>query len=133
GDCSPGRGRVGTGGGDGRGWTANTVGLAGVWDLATRRPLGTVAVPPGQAVTAAAFVDGGRHLVTACLDPGSSPSLQTPYGRGQVRVCDAATGDPVRDLPGPTMGFEHVAVSPDGRRVAALTRYGTRVTVWDAA
>jgi WD40 repeat protein len=48
-----------------------------------------------------------------------------------VKVWDATSGQEALTLPGHTGGVWSVAFSPDGQRLASVSREGT-VKVWDA-
>ncbi|MFI9509357.1 protein kinase [Nocardia sp. NPDC052566] len=90
------------------------------WDLATDRTTTTVLDGPSNPIAAAAFLPGGRSVIT-----GSD--------NGTVLLWDCATGRAM------DIGFGRhgdcvlaVAASPDGARVATASADGT-VRSWDAA
>jgi WD40 repeat protein len=76
-----------------------------LWDASTGEPCATFPPHPG-VVRTLAFGPGGRWLVTAC------------DGDDQLRIWDVATAR-VRKVRGPGTQTQTIAVSPDGRRVAA--------------
>src|SRR5262249_25338577 len=61
--------------------------------------------------------------------------LITSSGDGSVRIWNTATGSGVRELrlPGKPLRYYLAAVSPDGRRVAAIDIMGATAAVWAAA
>lgn len=83
-------------------------GLVEVWDAATGRAMHALEGGP-VAVTAVAFGRDGRVLAAG-------------DAAGVVRTWDAATGDPLAPLgPAATLPITSLAVSRDGRRLAAST------------
>ncbi|HEX4811501.1 MAG TPA: serine/threonine-protein kinase [Nonomuraea sp.] len=105
----------------GRALAARTPGGLGLWDPATRRPLGAP-LPWSQPLPAMAFSGGGGRLAAA-------------DGRA-VRVIDVASGTAVREL-----RFDRdvhaLALSPDGGTLAVshagMGAAGGPVELWDVA
>jgi WD40 repeat protein len=105
------------------------VGQVTVWDLATGRELRRIPEREG-VVLAVAFSPDGE-----CVAGASAPQLvlltgvgwSHVWGRGQVRVWDAATGEARLTLAWP--GCRRVAFSADGRRLVALNHL--RPYAWD--
>ena len=93
---------------------------AQIWDADTRRLRFTL--PHGEVVYQAAYTADGARLVTAA-------------GDGAVRIWDAARGRLIRELRGGATQLRYylVALSPDGRLVAATEGQGKVTHVWDAA
>jgi WD40 repeat protein len=90
-----------------------------VWDTTTGECLYTIQGHQ-NGIHAMVFSPDGRHLITGCHDH-------------YVRAWDAATGALVRDLGQlEESGVNDVAVSPDGRRVAACGRgWSATLKIWD--
>lgn len=81
---------------------------------------------PSTLVRGIAYSHDGRFLATA-----SAPWRE--FGVGQVRVLNAATGEPVCDFPERVeRGMFGIAFSPDGRRLVTVCP-GRPVRVWDPA
>lgn len=96
--------------------TSGVPGFAQLWDLATRRP---VLELPGHTdfVLSLAFAASGRRIATGCSD-------------GFIRVWDADQGTIVRSIRLPYGKPFEVALSPDGRLVAA-TDDASVTWLWD--
>jgi WD40 repeat protein len=91
-----------------------------VWDADTHRRLFTL--PHGTEVHRAVYTADGARIVTAA--------------HGDVRVWDAAGGALVRTLTRPPargtpLDYYRVAVSPDGRLIAAIDGDGAMADVWE--
>jgi WD40 repeat protein len=96
---------------------------ARIWDAQTHQLLFTLA--HGDTVYHAVYSADGARIVTAC-------------GDGIVRVWDAAAGTLLRKLGRAQHGersarYYRVAMSPDGRLVAAIDVMGEMADVWDAS
>jgi WD40 repeat protein len=93
---------------------------ARVWDARTQGLLFTL--PHGDTVYHAVYSADGTRLVTA-------------GGDGLVQIWDAARGARLRELKhdGKPLRYFAVAISPDGRRIAAIDMVGAVADVWDAA
>jgi len=96
---------------------------AQIWDAQTNRLLFTL--PHGDIVYQAVYSTDGAKLLTAGSD-------------GMVKIWDAASGGLVRELTqkrsdGKLSRYVRVAVSPDGKLVAAIDFMGDVAHVWDAA
>jgi WD40 repeat protein len=93
-----------------------------VWDAQTHRLLFTLA--HGDTVYHAVYSADGTRIITA-------------GGDGSVRIWDAADGSSVRKLVQPRRDgkpsrYVVVALSPDGKLVAAIDLLGAVAHVWDA-
>jgi WD40 repeat protein len=92
---------------------------AQIWDSETYRLLFTL--PHGCEVSQAVYSPDGARLVTVA--------------RAMVRIWDAKTGVLLRELKAKQgsapSDFDGVAVSPDGRLVAAIDASGGLTRVWD--
>ena len=88
-----------------------------IWDLATSKQR-VITNSPHTCVVQAFFPDG-------CL------LAQCDQVNPVVRLCDTATGAERALLHGPSGAVQAVAVSTDGKRLAAADFHGT-VTFWDA-
>lgn len=93
---------------------------AQVWDARTNQRMFTL--PHGDAVYHAVYSADGTRLITAS-------------GDGLVRIWDATTGAPVRELKhdGKPLRYYVAAISPDGKLIAAIDMAGAVTHVWDAA
>jgi WD40 repeat protein len=85
--------------------------------------LGTVRLRHPDRVTSVGFTPDGKTVVAGCLDGD---------GKGPIRFWDPSTGRLLRclDLP---YGTESLAVSPDGRTLAAQGGGRNYVYLWDVA
>jgi WD40 repeat protein len=107
---------------------ATEYGVATVWDPATGRQLHEIR----NAAQALAFTPDGQALITGQWEKVE----QTDRGlmltnRLGLKMSDPATGKELRMLRGPDLHDVHgVAVSPDGRQVAAVD-LGDTLSVWD--
>ncbi|PZF99756.1 nSTAND1 domain-containing NTPase [Micromonospora deserti] len=138
---------------------ANADSAVQLWDLAGRRLLGTL--PHPEPVTAVAFLHDDRTLLTNSADgigrlwtvpgpvlPRSDKTVTTvafhPRDRllaaagADVQLWDVtdanrpvAVGPPLLAPPGYDRMAGTVAISPDGRTLAAGTRQGNTVVLWD--
>jgi WD40 repeat protein/tRNA A-37 threonylcarbamoyl transferase component Bud32 len=97
------------------GWGAR--GSVHVWEVATRRPVEPFGGPPaGEFLEGLAFTPTGQELFTGT--------------RTNVRLWDVASGRLRREIEGSTGRCTALALSGDGRRLAASFK-GTEATVWD--
>ncbi len=92
-------------------------GKAHVWDLARREELHVLQASQGrpgstQIAEAVAFAPDGKSLITGSWDT-------------TLRLWDAATGKPVRDLVGHDAPLQSAAFSPDGKTLASGDADGT--------
>ena len=76
-----------------------------------------IVLPHGSVVYEAAFHPQGEFVVTACAD-------------GKIRVFPVQGGSPV-ELDGKQGELQHVACSPDGKRLAATAANGA-IVVWSS-
>jgi WD40 repeat protein len=111
--------------------TACRDGLVRFWDAQTLQRL-PVQMPHPYPVQSLAFSRDGAVLVTGC-----GAIYRPRVGPGEVRVWDAATGQLLLQPPPPRTGWDAdivygVALSPDGRTVAAASEDG-RAWLWDLA
>jgi WD40 repeat protein/serine/threonine protein kinase len=107
---------------DGRQIVTTDDACARIWDARTSRLMFTL--PHGDTVYDARYSADGARLVTAS-------------GDGAVRIWDASTGALVHTLKqaradGKPARFFALALSPDGRLVAAIDTAGAVAHVWDA-
>jgi WD40 repeat protein len=111
--------------------TACRDGVVRLWDVQTLQRL-PVRLRHPYPVQSLAFSRDGAVLVT-----GSGAIYRPRVGPGEVRVWDAATGQLLVLQPTPHTGWNAdilygVALSPDGRTVAAASEDG-RAWLWDLA
>jgi WD40 repeat protein len=93
-----------------------------LWDVATRRQIGSNLSGQGSPVNSVAFSPDGKTLA---VGSGYLSNDDT------VRLWDVATGRQIRSpLTGPTGPVNSVAFSPDGKTLAAGSAGGT-VWLWD--
>jgi RNA polymerase sigma factor (sigma-70 family) len=91
-----------------------------VWDVAGgRQERAITCAGASHQMEAVAFSPDGRRLAVA------------DYGRGVVRLLDAATGEELRQLA--QGGPAALAFAPDGKTLAAGGRGGGAVVLWDVA
>jgi WD40 repeat protein/serine/threonine protein kinase/tetratricopeptide (TPR) repeat protein len=88
-----------------------------VWDVET----GELIASYGQdeEVACVAFSPDGHCIVSGGRDGG-------------IKVRDAASGAEMATMPGHSGGINHVAFSPDGRRIVSCARADNTVRIWDA-
>jgi WD40 repeat protein len=91
-----------------------------LWDVATGKQLSKVRIDDKQWVANVAFLPGGKEVVVASTD-------------GLLTVWDVAAGKEVRRLAGRRGTGSLLAVSPDGKTVAAGSYYDGSVQTFDAA
>jgi len=93
---------------------------ARIWDARTNRLV--FALPHGDTVYQAVYSADGARLVTA-------------VGDSTVRIWDTATGKCLHTLShgGRALRYYAVAISPDGKLVAAIDMAGAVADAWDAA
>jgi WD40 repeat protein/DNA-binding SARP family transcriptional activator len=132
-------------------------GTARLWDAATGKRLGVLR--PDGVVSEAAFSPDGRFIVTGeyeggvtVWDTGTLKQVRafdahpnsaigglafgpdgmfvTSGGDGTAKVWDFDSGEERATLRGHTAGLQHVAVAPDGSRVATASDDGT-AKLWD--
>lgn len=84
--------------------------------------LGTVRLRHGARISCMAVFPDGKKMVSACRE---NPLEQ----HNMLVIWDAATGKELRQV-GPQVAVEHVAISPDGKKIASGGI--TLVCVWDA-
>lgn len=106
--------------------TGYSDGSVRLWDLETGNALWTVQTHNAMAgVTALVFSSDGAYLTTASgwkYGPGT--------GDNEAKIWDVETGRLVRTLEGHSHWICSVAFSPDGRRIATISRDGT-AKIWD--
>jgi WD40 repeat protein len=98
-----------------------------VWDAQTGRELLTLKGHTRAVVSVAFSPDGTRLASSSSLPNGISNRNE----RVEVKVWDAQTGQESLTLQGHRRSVDSVAFSPDGKRLATLSRDNT-VKVWDA-
>ena len=97
---------------------SNSDGTARIWDVASGRPLVTLAGHTG-VVGSVRFDPKGSRAITASDD-------------GTARLWDVASGKLLATLSGHTDAVGDAHFSPDGKRIITMSRDGT-VRLWDAA
>jgi WD40 repeat protein/tetratricopeptide (TPR) repeat protein/tRNA A-37 threonylcarbamoyl transferase component Bud32 len=110
--------------GDNRLWLTDTSNGARPFQLPSLRPLPPAALPAGRRLLGLAF-NGRGERVTAEAEPGAA-----------VHVLDLRAGKTLWQLHESGLSAnDHVAFSPDGKRLAATlsTPQGQKVNVWDSA
>ncbi|MFL5339373.1 MAG: sigma-70 family RNA polymerase sigma factor [Gemmataceae bacterium] len=95
----------------------NLRGPVRIWDLSTGRE--RYSFDPGKTMTMAASPDG-KWLVTT----GRKPTF---------RVWDPATGMELRSFGGADRYFSEIAISPDGKFIAAIPSNEDPLQLWDVA
>ncbi len=105
---------------DGRQIVTTDDACARIWDARTNGLLFTLR--HGDTVYHAVYSADGTRIVTAS-------------GDGTVKIWDAASGARLRELThdGKPLRYYVAAISPDGKRVAAIDLMGEVVDAWDAA
>jgi len=84
-----------------------------LWRTLQGNELQTMTHPP--MVKGVAPAPNGQWLATAATD-------------GMIRIWDVVTGKQLQEFPGnPVLGFRSLAVSPDGRHLAALSETGIQI------
>jgi RNA polymerase sigma factor (sigma-70 family) len=101
-----------------------------LWDAATGRQLRSW-VAGEDPFACLAFAEGGKVVITA----GSGIRTVAPNPEYSIRLWDMDTGKERRHLRTGPWNPEHIAVSPDGRVLAAVCSAGNgaegRVRLWD--
>jgi WD40 repeat protein len=101
-----------------------------LWDAQTGQNLMTFTGHTGTVASVAFSPDGARIASSTSL-PGSYSLEAGQNERAEVIVWDAQTGQQLFALQGHRRFVNSVAYSPDGKRLATLSRDNT-VKVWDA-
>jgi WD40 repeat protein len=101
-----------------------------VWDAQTGQELTTCKGHTAPVVSVAFSPDGAR-LGSSSGRPNSISTFGDPGEPGEVLVWDARTGQKLLSLKGHSRYVNSVAFSPDGKRLATLSRDHS-VKVWDA-
>src|SRR5262249_15161965 len=81
-----------------------------------------------SAVVSLAFSPDSKRVIRSVSRPGGQGPPEAPV---EVKVWDAETGQEILLLKGDSRFGDSVAYSPDGKRLATLSRDNT-VKVWDA-
>ena len=98
--------------------TGNTWGVAQIWNVVTRQPIGETMVHE-ETVSSAAFSPDGSRVLTGSFD-------------STARIWDARTGKPIGEPFQCQSMVKSVAFSPDGTRFVTGLADGT-VRLWDVA
>jgi WD40 repeat protein len=109
---------------------AYVAGEVKIWDAQIGRELLTFKGHTA-AVVSVAFSPDGTRLASSSSHPNSIGSNSDRGGPGEVKVWDAQTGRELLTLKGHSRFVNSVAFSPDGMRLATLSRDNT-VKVWNA-
>jgi eukaryotic-like serine/threonine-protein kinase len=118
---------------DGRRLLTRTTWDVRIWQTAQPRPVLRV----GKCVTSVALSPDGRTILTGCANLAPLGLISPWSQRGEVRLWDAATGEPLTaPVPQKEMVVS-VAFSPDGRRFLTgsfrLDEGAGEVQIWDTA
>jgi WD40 repeat protein len=113
-----------------------------VWDVATGKEVRQIDVQSGTEALSLAFTPDGKGLACAgawndsSFLPKGGINIQgvqwMPHEGHRVLLWDAGTGQEVRQFTGLTAKLKSVALSPDGRLIAASAGDG-RLALWDLA
>jgi WD40 repeat protein/serine/threonine protein kinase len=90
-----------------------------LWDAMTGQPLAVLRSNSREDAAPVLFSPDGQWIVTG-------------WGK-DVRLWDGKTGQPLGLLGSHEHGVLHLAVSPDGRRIASLARDEKAIVLWDPA
>jgi WD40 repeat protein len=101
-----------------------------VWDAQTGQELLTCKGHTA-AVASVVFSPDGKRLASSSSVPGGYSPFGDPGEPGEVLVWDTETGQELLSLKGHSRFVNSVAFSPDGKRLATLSRDNT-IKVWDA-
>jgi WD40 repeat protein len=90
-----------------------------LWDAMTGQPLAVLGSNSGEAAVPALFSPDGQWIVTG-------------WGK-DVRLWDGKMGQPLAWLGSHEHRVLHLAISPDGRRIASQARDEGAIVLWDPA
>jgi WD40 repeat protein/transcriptional regulator with XRE-family HTH domain len=105
--------------------TINVDGLAKIWDIETGKELLSVHEEIRVLPNGLAFSPDGTRLAIAAIDGNPEE------GGGRAIILDAATGEELMTLTGPTSYMRSISFSPDGTRIVT-TSDDRAATIWDA-
>jgi WD40 repeat protein/serine/threonine protein kinase len=120
--------------------SATPDGTARVWDAIGGRELLALKGQTGFVIWVAYSPDG-RHLATTSIDLNGLAGDRTRFAQfltgnlkipAEIKLWDAATGEPILSFRGPTAPVGNLAFSPDGKRLATCHLNGL-VTLWDVS
>jgi WD40 repeat protein len=100
-------------------------------DVATGKQVQVLKCPDDTHVVALTFTPDGKRLVTAISDDSERTPGEPRDEPRLLRLWDVATGAEVRPFECEGRSPWSVAISPDGRTVAAGDRFGGRVFLWE--
>ncbi|HEV3263103.1 MAG TPA: serine/threonine-protein kinase [Gemmataceae bacterium] len=97
-----------------------------IWDASGRRAMSILCEHDGP-ISGLAVAADSRLLAVAV---GSGAKEYAPPASGEIKIWDMRTGRALRTLPGPQGGLAAIALSPDGKLLAA-TGTDNSVQLWD--
>jgi serine/threonine protein kinase/WD40 repeat protein len=95
-----------------------------IWDVKSGKRIAEIPEEPTLDCELRFIANGSRVVTLPCV------RAQTEEDIRRAKVWDAATGQQIAELSGPSNGLTQIALLPDGRQLAGISKGGA-IYVWD--